>query len=107
MHRGTGGPWMRCLAVGALGGLVLCAAHAGDAIKGRQVYEQYCKSCHGVRGQGALPLAPNFTRGEGLMQSDRALVSVIASGKKVMPGFRGLLDEQEILDVIAFIRTFY
>jgi mono/diheme cytochrome c family protein len=34
------------------------------------------------------------------------LFQAISDGKGGMPAFRGILDEQEILDVIAHLRTF-
>lgn len=87
--------------------LALPAARAADVFKGKDLYDTYCRSCHGDTGQGELPGMPNFTRGQGLMQADLALFESISAGRNAMPAFRGVLDEREILDVIAYIRTLY
>ena len=52
-----------------------------------------------------LPEAPNLARGEGLMQPDMMLLVSIKTGKNAMPGFMGILKDQDILDVIAYTRT--
>ena len=54
-----------------------------------------------------MAAAPDFGRGQGLMQSDLALRKRIQDGKFACPAYRGILDEQQILDVIAYIRTFF
>lgn len=82
-------------------------AMAADVFEGRKVYSQYCEGCHGPDGRGVLADVPDFTFGEGVMRSDFALLASIRDGKGVMPAYRGLLKEQEILNVIAYIRTLY
>lgn len=91
------------LAVGALApsGLALAA----DVAQGQRLYQIHCAACHGARGQSLIPNAPNFSRGERLMQADFALMATIKSGKVSMPAFAGVLRDQQILDVIAFLRT--
>ena len=69
------------------------------------MFNNYCVSCHGQNGVAAHPLAPNFQRGEKLFVSDLILVESIRKGKEAMPAFNGILTEQQILDVIAYIRT--
>ena len=83
------------------------SASAADVFNGRTIYRSYCESCHGQNGQGQMPGVPNFTRGQSLMRSDLLIFDSIRSGKNAMPGFLGVLDEHEILDVIAYIRTMY
>lgn len=91
--------------------LVLAAAPAlapaGDVFAGKRLYRTYCAACHGPGGAGALPGTPNFTRGHALMQPDLSLLETIRAGRNAMPGFKGVLDEHEMLDVIAYIRTFH
>lgn len=89
-------------------GLALCApgaARAADMQNGQRIYAQHCALCHGARGQAVLPIAPSFARGERLMQPDIALMVSIRAGRAAMPGFAGLLQDREILDVISFLRT--
>ena len=82
-------------------------AYGGDVFQGKKLYKSYCESCHGPKGRGRMPGAPNFTRGQGLVGADTTLFETIRSGKQAMPGFRGVLDDHQILDVISYIRTFF
>ncbi len=81
------------------------SAHAADTRKGASLYNQYCTDCHGQRGKPNMPGVPDFSRNQRLMQSDLALVKTISIGKGMMPAFQGRLTENDILDVIAYLRT--
>ena len=39
------------------------------------------------------------------MQPDNALLERIRRGERACPGYRGILKDQDIQDVIAFLRT--
>lgn len=80
-------------------------AYAGNPLNGAGIYVLHCQRCHGSGGQSVMPGMPNFTRGEGLLQPDDNLVSTIRAGRGIMPAYNGLLEYDEILDVIAYIRT--
>lgn len=79
---------------------------AADVFRGKQVYLQHCADCHGPSGEGVMPGVPNFTRGESLFKSDNELVNTLRSGQGVMPSYSGLLQEDELEDVVAYLRTF-
>ncbi|MDH5263302.1 MAG: cytochrome c [Betaproteobacteria bacterium] len=81
------------------------SAAAADLARGSQVYALHCATCHGPAGQGGIPGAPKFNRGERLLQSDFALLESVRRGKNIMPAFAGILRDREILDVIAYLRT--
>lgn len=81
------------------------AVHAGNYFDGEQVYRDQCRECHGPDGRGLAAGAPDFSRGEGLMRSETALFRSIADGAAGMPGFKGILADDEILDVITYVRT--
>lgn len=93
------------LALSALLLLVPSIARAADLSNGGKVFEIYCAQCHGSAGQGVIPGAPKFNRGERMLQPDIALMTTIKRGKNAMPAFQGVLRDREILDVIAFLRT--
>ncbi|BAL22667.1 cytochrome c [Azoarcus sp. KH32C] len=80
-------------------------ALAASIMEGQQVYNQYCVGCHGAGGHAVLPNAPSFARGERLMQPDMVLLMSVKTGKMAMPAFNGILRDQQILDVIAYLRT--
>ena len=78
---------------------------AANFDNGRQIYQRHCAMCHGNNGNSVMPGAANFNRGEGLFQSDYSLLARIKSGKNACPAYRGILSEQKIFDVIAYLRT--
>ena len=78
---------------------------AADIDNGKRIYAKHCQNCHGARGQGQLPGTPDFSRGERLMQPDSQLVEVLRNGKGMMPAFRAQLQNRDLLDVIAYLRT--
>ena len=100
---------LRSLNLGMLILFAMCLATnavAADVFNGAKVYEQHCTFCHGADGAGnIMPDMPNFMEGDTLMQPDSVLLEATRSGKGVMPGFRGMLTDDEILDSIAHIRS--
>jgi len=88
------------LALGASGTL-----YAADLFKGGKLYAAHCVACHGVSGVSMMPGTPNFVRNGTLLQPDMMLFNSIKSGKNVMPSFQGILKDQDIMDVIAYLRT--
>lgn len=88
--------------------LLACGvAHAGDISKGKQHYDTNCSVCHGQTGRSVMVGAPNFDRGESLLRSDRSLLGQIREGKNACPAYRGILADQDIFDVIAYLRTLH
>lgn len=80
-------------------------ACAADVMKGGRIYRMHCASCHGASGIATLPNAPSFARGERIMQPDPVLLANIRAGRGAMPGFFGILNDRDTLDVIAYLRT--
>jgi cytochrome c6 len=95
------------LLIAALSGLgaYSTSTFAANVADGQRIYQQYCVGCHGIGGQSVIPNAPNFSRSERLMQPDTMLMMSIKTGKMAMPSFNGILQDQQILDVIAYLRT--
>jgi cytochrome c6 len=87
--------------------LAFGVAVAGDPTKGRGIYTDRCSGCHGINGLPTMPAVPNFTMGQGVMKPDQEIMAFVKKGKSVMPGFEGILTDEEILDVIAHIRTLF
>jgi len=80
---------------------------AGDPVKGRPLYVDRCSGCHGLNGLPQVAQIPNFKMGEGLMKSDQEIMVFVKKGKGVMPGFKGILTDTEIRDILAYVRTFF
>ncbi len=109
--------------LGILGLLALLAAGAaaaqGDAKAGRELYNKWCVSCHGAAGKGDGPVAANLpvkpgnhtdgTRMNGL--TDTYLLTIIKQGgqavqkSQMMPPWGTQLKDQQIWDVIAYVRS--
>ena len=81
-------------------------AFAADPMAGKKIYNTQCKNCHGEHGSSPIPGTPDFSKGDRLMQADAQILSTIKQGKKMMPSYQGMLDDHQILDVIAYLRTF-
>lgn len=85
----------------------------GNPKNGKAPYEQYCAICHGARGLGNGPMAkatsPPATRlasREVRDKPDQELFDAIANGKgSAMPAWRGILADEQIGDVIAYVRS--
>ena len=88
----------------------------GDATHGEALYMRYCRGCHGEDGRGGahtfMPHIQNLTKKDYIeFIPDGFLFTVIAEGgvavgkSGYMPAWRGTLSEQDIKDVIAFVRS--
>ncbi|SFQ02318.1 c-type cytochrome [Tranquillimonas alkanivorans] len=101
---------------------------AVDLARGEALYGEYCSSCHGadLQGQpdwrtagadGRLPAPPHDETGHTWHHPDRVLFDYTALGGKEalakdgiefdsgMPGFGEALDDQDIWNIIAFIKS--
>jgi DMSO reductase family type II enzyme heme b subunit len=112
---------------------ILCAAllvvgpamaKPGDADAGNKIYDKRCTWCHGEDGDGLgaaeehlNPPPRDFTAGtfkikttgfEDMVPNDDDLFRMVRDGMPgtAMPGWSSLLSDQEMWDVIAYIKTF-
>lgn len=79
--------------------------YAGDVDKGGKLYARYCVTCHGADGVNVMPDAPNFAHSERLLRPDVFILAAIKEGKNAMPAFQGMLKDEDIMNVIAYLRT--
>jgi mono/diheme cytochrome c family protein len=125
---------MRRLAVAALWGLLFAAPATasaqeqevdpseverftdGDPDAGAKLYKRYCSGCHGADGRGGahtfMPHVQNLTEKDYIeLVPDGYLYQVIAEGGEAvgknsyMPAWESTLSEQDIKDIIAYIRA--
>ena len=85
--------------------------------KGSQVYYEYCVSCHGYGGAGNDKHMPSLAGNPVVLDPNPASLinltlngslRVVANGTPEtfdMPYFRGLLNDQQIADVVTFMRS--
>lgn len=81
------------------------SAMAANPMHGQQLFAMHCAACHGMRGEGVLPEAPKFRQGERLEQPDMMLMQSVKNGKNKMPPFFGVLKDNDILDILSYVRT--
>ena len=93
------------LLVAVLLSSMFALAHGSDIFNGREVYDMHCQTCHGVDGQAMEPGVPDFSRGESLYVPDVDLVRALRDGDGHLPSYRGMLTDEELRDVVAYIRT--
>jgi hypothetical protein len=93
-----------------------------NAHRGEIVYKQGCIACHGADGKGADPAStvfvrphtfPDFTRcDQTTPEPDSSYKAVVLHGghglgfSQIMPAFGDVLTNQQIDDVIAYLRSF-
>jgi cytochrome c oxidase cbb3-type subunit 3 len=86
----------------------------GDPVRGQQLYEAACATCHGWEGRGNLGMGPAVTNPDLLATADDAFLWVtIAYGRRGTPMFPSLrgrdgvrqLSAQEIHDLVAYLRS--
>ena len=87
-------------------------AAKGSATKGKEVFDQKCGICH-FADSDAKKIGPGlkgiskrgtFTVNNNKVTDDN-LKTWIENGDSLMPPFKDVLDEQQIKDVIAYVKT--
>ena len=79
--------------------------------QGRQVFVQYCASCHhadstkDLHGPGLEGLFRRKYLPSGLPATDEHVVSTIQYGRNMMPPLGNSLDNQQIQDLLAYLHT--
>jgi len=101
---------------------VMAQFNSADLAKGKQIYQSNCSACHGMAGNGngpsaiyLNPLPRDFTKGKykfrttpsGSLPTDKNIHKTIRNGvmRTSMPAFEGILNDQDINDVTAYIKS--
>jgi mono/diheme cytochrome c family protein len=74
------------------------------------IYKTKCAMCHGPDGLATTQIAKmkkvlSFKDPTMLKASDAQFIASTKNGKGTMKGYNGILTDQQIKDVIAYIRT--
>lgn len=75
----------------------------GDPVPGGQIWSAECGLCHGQQGQGT-------PRGSALVgvldrRSPTEVLDTVRFGVSTMPSYSNRLDDQDLADLLAWIRT--
>jgi cytochrome c6 len=87
--------------------LLPLSVYAADPGNGQRIYLVNCAGCHGQDGISEMPQAPNLARYDIFTKPDPVLIGTIRSGRNMMPSFLGVLSDQEMRDVISYVRTLH
>jgi len=120
---------LTALAAAAIAGLILwptseLEAQDAQMERGRQVYDRWCASCHGIEGDGLgpaagymLPRPRDFTRGlyqirttaGGEIPTDDDIMRIINEGMPgtTMPGWRDQLGRRDREALVVYLKSFY
>lgn len=74
----------------------------GNSKQGEQWYEASCVVCHGPRAKGGI--GPRLA-GNPVLSNDKAFWKIVHEGKHVMPPLKGVLTDQQIADIRAWLQT--
>ncbi len=79
---------------------------------GRQLYDNYCDRCHepySSRGKKGPSMKGVFKHQylslSGLPANDERMTDIIKNGRAKMEGFRQVMTEQQIQDLLAYLHT--
>ena len=85
---------------------------SGNASRGSRVFGTYCANCHGQSGKGDGPIGQSLVPPAANLtllgkKSDKEILDTIRKGRPgtAMPSWKNDISAQEILDVLAYIRT--
>jgi len=93
-----------------------------DLASGKRMFDVYCVTCHGPDGKGGspvtfndpannirrFPIPPPMLSGDGAitaLRSDGYIYLTIRNGGAIMPKYGPSMDDREIWDTVAYIRT--
>ena len=76
-------------------------AAGGDPEAGAAVFSENCSTCHGATGHGGNG-GPDLTTMP-LAQSEEGAIQQVTNGGGGMPAFKGVLSEEEIENVAAYV----
>lgn len=114
--------WIGVVLLAACGAADEPPDNAAQLAQGEAVYNQYCAECHGIDGEGQpnwqrpgpdgrLPAPPHDSAGHTWHHPDQQLLGIIARGGLLpnsdMPGYEGILTEEEMVAVLEYIKTFW
>lgn len=90
-------------------GVLLAAALPAAADDAAALYKSKCQVCHGADGKGSAAGQKlgvrDFHSPEVQKESDADLIKITKEGKGKMPKFEGKLADDQIKDLVKYIRT--
>lgn len=77
---------------------------------GADLFKSKCAMCHGADGKGDTPVGKSLKlrdlgSDDVQKQTDAELTDITANGKGKMPAYKGKLTDDQIKQLVAFMRT--
>jgi cytochrome c len=101
-----------CLTIVLLAGVrAIAAPPAGDAAKGKTVFEDNCAVCHNAdsdekkMGPGLKGLFKKEKMNNGKKPTEANVKALVNAGGNNMPAFSDMLSDEERDNVIAYLKT--
>ena len=94
-----------------VGGRVIASPPAGDAEKGKAVFEDNCAVCHNAdsdekkMGPGLKGLFKHEKLKNGKKPTDANVSTIIKEGGNGMPAYSDMLSDDERANVLAYLKT--
>ncbi len=80
--------------------------------EGRKLYDNYCDRCHepySLRGKKGPSMKSVFKKQymsvSGLPANDERMTDIVKNGRAKMEGFRQVMTDQQIQDLLAYLHT--
>lgn len=98
------------LALLACAGLFLLTAPAHAQGDAASLFKAKCAPCHGPDGKGDTSMGKtlkvrDLSSDDVQKQTDAQLTDIIATGKGKMPAYKGKLTDDQIKQLVGYIRT--
>ena len=74
----------------------------GDSRRGEELYKASCVVCHGARATGGV--GPRLAANPVLLD-DHAFRKTVNEGRHVMPPLKGNVSDQQIADILTWLKT--
>ena len=86
-----------------------------DPLAGAQAnFTKNCEPCHGPQGEGGLVKVdnkqikvPSLKADHAIKHTDDQITKMITNGEEAMPAFKDKMSQQEIADMVKFVRTHF
>jgi mono/diheme cytochrome c family protein len=87
-----------------------CSAGADGTARGKALYARHCAGCHGPQGRGDGYRILGADQADLLsatsrQEADASLLNTIHEGNGTMPAWGGRLSDDQVHDVVAYIRA--
>jgi cytochrome c6 len=101
---------MRLLATVLLAGIILASAAGVRAQEAADLFKSKCQVCHGADGKGDTAAGKklgvkDFHAPEVTKMSDAELIEITKKGKDKMPSYDKKLTDDQIKQLVKYIRT--